>query len=140
MESIGARLVKLRKSKKLSQQKVGAVIKVATASISQWESDQTVPNAINILGLVRLYETSLEYILEGRKYVQVDTLSEEEIDLIRRFRIGKSNERRLELALACQRIELEQGEALDFAGFQQAFGLSLSEYQSVNRVLASLKN
>lgn len=140
MESIGARLVKLRKSKKLSQQKVGVVIKVATASISQWESDQTVPNAINILGLVRLYETSLEYILEGRKYVKVDTLSEEEIDLIRRFRAGKSKERRLELALACQRIELEQGEPLDFAGFQQEFGLSEEMYLSVNRVLASLKN
>lgn len=67
METIGNRLLELRKSKGFTQEGLSAELNVSRQSISNWELDKSLPDTDRLLQLARLYEVSLDYIAYGNK-------------------------------------------------------------------------
>ena len=54
---------KIRKSKKISQGSLAALIGVTQAAVSQWESGKTTPTAQNIIDLARILDCTTDDIL-----------------------------------------------------------------------------
>ena len=54
---------KIRKSKKISQGSIAALIGVTQAAVSQWESGKTMPTAQNIIDLARILDCTTDDIL-----------------------------------------------------------------------------
>ena len=67
LETIGNRLLELRKSKGFTQEGLSAELNVSRQSISNWELDKSLPDTDRLLQLARLYEVSLDYIAYGNK-------------------------------------------------------------------------
>lgn len=67
METIGNRLLELRKSKGYTQEGLSAELNVSRQSISNWELDKSLPDTDRLLQLAGLYEVSLDYIAFGNK-------------------------------------------------------------------------
>ena len=58
---------KIRKSKKISQESLAALIGVTQGAVSQWESGKTMPTAQNIIDLARILECTTDDILIADK-------------------------------------------------------------------------
>jgi Predicted transcriptional regulators len=63
--SLGEKLIELRKQKNLSQEKVAEELKVTRQTISNWELDQTVPDLEQSKELSRLYQISLDELVDN---------------------------------------------------------------------------
>lgn len=65
METLGARLRKLRLHHHLNQDQFGDLCGVTKGAVSQWESDLTVPDMPNLLQLTQKLSFSLDWLLIG---------------------------------------------------------------------------
>lgn len=65
--SLGQRLIKLRKSKQLSQEEVAEKLNVTRQTVSKWETDQSSPDFDKILPLCELFEISTDELLTGKE-------------------------------------------------------------------------
>ncbi len=64
---IGKRLRETRERKGLSQQEVAEKLHVTRQSISRWETDKSCPDLENLVILGKLYQTSIDNLLEVEK-------------------------------------------------------------------------
>ena len=62
METIGSRIKKLRKEKKLTQGKLGDLVGVSDVTIGFWEKDVNEPKYENLETLSKMLDTSIEYL------------------------------------------------------------------------------
>ena len=60
---IGSRIKELRKQKGLTQSQLGELINVTKVSISCYEHDTRIPNLETFIDLVRVLETTPDYLL-----------------------------------------------------------------------------
>lgn len=65
METIGLRIKKLRKAKKLTQVKLGNLVEVSDVTVGYWEKDVNEPKYENISNLAAVLDTTIEYIKYG---------------------------------------------------------------------------
>lgn len=65
MVPLGNKLLDLRKKAGLSQEDVANELGVSRQTVSKWETDQTVPDLINIKLLSQLYHVSYDYLISG---------------------------------------------------------------------------
>ena len=65
--SIGERITELRLTSGLSQNQLAKEMEVSRQAVSKWETDQSVPDAINLIRLADLLETDIEYLTTGRR-------------------------------------------------------------------------
>ena len=65
METIGSRIKKLRKEKKLTQGKLGDLVGVSDVTIGFWEKDVNEPKYENLETLSKMLDTSIEYLKYG---------------------------------------------------------------------------
>jgi SOS-response transcriptional repressor LexA len=65
METLGQRILKLRKSKKLSRETLGAKIGVSKTSIKNWEDDENDPKLEYLQLLAEYFKCSVGYLTEG---------------------------------------------------------------------------
>lgn len=65
-DTTGARLRKLRKSRKLKQTAVAEAIGIARPFLSMLESDRKDGGIVTLAALARFYNTSLDYIYFGK--------------------------------------------------------------------------
>ncbi len=63
--SLGEKLLDLRKKAGLSQEDVADKLGVSRQTVSKWETDQTVPELINVKLLSQLYNVSYDYLISG---------------------------------------------------------------------------
>jgi transcriptional regulator with XRE-family HTH domain len=75
------RLRKLRKSKKLSQQKLADKLELSRSAISSWEQGVTEPTIKHIVDLAYVFNCTVDYLLsvDSRKYVEVTNLKDGDI-------------------------------------------------------------
>lgn len=66
METIGSRIKKLRKEKKLTQGKLGDLVGVSDVTIGFWEKDVNEPKYENLETLSKMLDTSIEYLKYGQ--------------------------------------------------------------------------
>ena len=70
--SIGERLISLRKSKNLSQERVADKLNVTSQTISKWETDQSMPDLDKIVPICELFDISTDELLSGNKSRKVE--------------------------------------------------------------------
>lgn len=66
--SIGGRIRQLRQHYRLSQEAFGDLCSVTKGAVSQWESDETIPDTQKILMLREKLEFSCDWVLFGLGY------------------------------------------------------------------------
>ena len=73
----GEYLKKLRTENDLSQEKLGEKLGLSRQSISKWEQGNAVPDIENIMKLAKLYNVSVDSILNGEEDKKEEILKEE---------------------------------------------------------------
>lgn len=63
--SLGAKLLKLRKKKGLSQEEVADILHVTRQTVSKWETDQSMPDFDKVVPICNLYGISTEELFHG---------------------------------------------------------------------------
>ena len=65
--SLGERITELRKASGMSQLELSRQMDVSRQAVSKWESDQTSPDASNLIRLSEILDTDIEYLTTGRR-------------------------------------------------------------------------
>jgi len=65
MDTIGSRIKKLRKDKKLTQGNLGKLVGVSDVTVGFWEKDVNEPKYENLETLSQMLDTSIEYLKYG---------------------------------------------------------------------------
>ena len=65
--SIGERILELRKDACVSQSELASTLGVSRQAVSKWETDQSCPDALNLIKLADLLDTDIEYLTTGRR-------------------------------------------------------------------------
>lgn len=68
--SLGNNLYKARRKKGLSQETVADTLGISRQTVSKWETDETLPNVFQAKEMARLYELSLDDLMEYDADVQ----------------------------------------------------------------------
>lgn len=74
----GEYLKKLRTENNLSQEKLGEKLGLSRQSISKWEQGNAVPDIENIMKLAKLYNVSVDSILNGEEDKKEETAKQED--------------------------------------------------------------
>lgn len=61
--TLGEKLQNLRKKRGFSQEKLATMIAVSRQAVSKWESNETTPDIGNLLQLSKIYNVSLDFLL-----------------------------------------------------------------------------
>lgn len=69
METIGERIKKLRKEKKITQKDLGIKLSISDAAVNLWEKDVNTPKLENIFLLADILNTTVEFLLHGKDNV-----------------------------------------------------------------------
>lgn len=65
--SLGERISELRKTANMSQADLARAMDVSRQAVSKWETDQSSPDASNLILLSDLLDTDIEYLTTGRR-------------------------------------------------------------------------
>lgn len=65
METLGVRLKKIRREKKLTQQQLADAIGVSKTSVIYWEKDENIPKHESLILLAKTLNVTTEYLLYG---------------------------------------------------------------------------
>ena len=65
--SLGERISELRKAANMSQADLARAMDVSRQAVSKWETDQSSPDASNLILLSDLLDTDIEYLTTGRR-------------------------------------------------------------------------
>ena len=65
--SLGERISDLRKLSGMSQLDLAKAMEVSRQAVSKWETDQTSPDASNLIRLSDILDTDIEYLTTGRR-------------------------------------------------------------------------
>ncbi|WP_239462897.1 helix-turn-helix transcriptional regulator [Faecalicoccus pleomorphus] len=68
--SLGNNLYNARRKKGLSQETVAEILGISRQTVSKWETDETLPNVFQAKEMARLYELSLDDLMEYDTDVQ----------------------------------------------------------------------
>lgn len=81
---LGEKLVKLRKEKNLSQEQLAEKIDVTRQTISNWELNETSPNAEQLIKLAKEFNISIDNLLDND--IEVDKETNKEVANNYKFR------------------------------------------------------
>lgn len=65
--SLGDRIAELRTLAGMSQLELSRQMEVSRQAVSKWESDQSSPDASNLIRLAEVLDTDIEYLTTGRR-------------------------------------------------------------------------
>ncbi len=65
--SLGQRIAELRAVAGMSQLELSRQMEVSRQAVSKWESDQSSPDASNLIRLAEVLDTDIEYLTTGRR-------------------------------------------------------------------------
>ena len=65
--SLGERILELRKTANMSQADLARAMDLSRQAVSKWETDQSSPDASNLILLSDLLDTDIEYLTTGRR-------------------------------------------------------------------------
>lgn len=70
METIGHRIKRLRKEKKMSQDQLGDMVGVKQTAVSGWENDKNYLDRVNLKKLAEVLQVKLKYLEYGEEEYQ----------------------------------------------------------------------
>lgn len=65
MQTIGDRIVMLRRASEWTQAKLAKELECNVNSVANWESGRTLPNAVMIIEMSDVFGVTTDYILKG---------------------------------------------------------------------------
>ena len=65
--SIGERIMELRTAAGMSQLELSRLMEVSRQAVSKWETDQSNPDAANLIRLAEILDSDIEYLTTGRR-------------------------------------------------------------------------
>ena len=65
--TIGTRIKELRQKCNYSQEYVAVQLDVSRQAVSKWENDITAPDTNNLIMLAQLFDSTVEYIANGKE-------------------------------------------------------------------------
>ena len=68
MNTLGSRILRLRKEKKLTQASVAKASGVSTASVTQWEQDAYQPRGESLIALAKVLNCDVNWLLHGQGF------------------------------------------------------------------------
>ena len=77
---IANRLVQLRKANNLSQEELAAKLGISRQAVSKWERAEASPDTDNLIGLSKIYNVSLDELLQSDEQYDYDYAVEETLD------------------------------------------------------------
>ena len=83
-ETIGAKIVSLRKTKGITQADLGAVLNVSYQAVSKWERDESCPDFVTLSRMAQFFNVPISYFEENGN----ETAKDRRIDL--HFLIGQT--------------------------------------------------
>lgn len=92
-------LKKLRKNKKISQQKLAEIILVTQQSINKYENHDVEPSIDTLIKIADYFEVSVDYLIgrtdikEMASTINMNNLNPSEIKIINKFRKLKNNQK-----------------------------------------------
>lgn len=97
MDTMGERLLALRRKKGITQEDLAEKLAVSRQSISNWELNKTLPDTDKLFALAKIYEVSLDYMVFGieakkEKAGKTGTKKETEKDIEKEIEKGKETE------------------------------------------------
>ena len=88
--SLENNIFELRKKERISQEKLGERVGVTRQTVSNWELDQTVPDANQLLALSKALNTSIDLLVENDiQNVLEQKVSNVETEIIRNNKFQK---------------------------------------------------
>lgn len=88
--SLGNNIFELRKKERISQEKLGERVGVTRQTVSNWELEQTVPDANQLLALSKALNTSIDLLVENDiQNVLEQKVSNVETEIIRNNKFQK---------------------------------------------------
>ena len=69
METLGTRLVELRKKYNFTQADIGEKLNVSVQAVSKWENDLSLPDYDYLIKLADLFNTSIDELLRRKKEI-----------------------------------------------------------------------
>lgn len=67
---IGNKIKNARKEKGLTQEQAAQILGVSRQTISNWETEKSYPDIINVIKMSEHYDVSLDYLLKGEKQMK----------------------------------------------------------------------
>ena len=114
--TIGKRIAHFRKEKGLTQEELASHMGISPQAVSKWENDQTCPDISALPKLARLFDVTVDELLEGRETLPaVRVLPPEERkdikDMILRVTVdsAQGDKIRVNLPIALMEIAMEIG-------------------------------
>lgn len=74
---------KFRKIKKLTQEQVAEKLNVSRQTVSKWESGETIPDIYNCCELAKLYEITVDDLLNEQKFSNINPKGKHIFGLVR---------------------------------------------------------
>lgn len=68
--TIGEKIQKCRKDRKMSQEELAAKLGVSRQAVSKWELNESIPDTENVVQLGRIFDISLDYLLKSEIEVE----------------------------------------------------------------------
>lgn len=80
VETIGARIFRLREQRGMSQSDLARRLHLSRASIQSWECGTNCPSTDNLISLAKIFHVSTDYLLQidASKTVSLDNYSNDE--------------------------------------------------------------
>lgn len=122
MNKIGNFLTELRKEKGFTQQEVADALSVSNKTVSKWERSEGYPEIETLVELARLFDISVDELIEGKKSFQQSSNSLNDL-------LELDSEKKKIISLGISGIALLIFFALYF--FQNDFSLALFIYLSI---------
>ena len=95
MNSLGERLLNLRKDKKLSQEEVAYKLNVTRQTVSKWETDQSMPDFDKIVPLCELYE-----ITPNELFIELSKMEDKDLPISNMEEQSKTNKKAKGIAIS----------------------------------------
>lgn len=113
-ETIGNRIAKFRKEKKMSQENLAEQIGVSSQAVSKWENDISCPDISLLIPLAKLLDVTVDELLTGKsnevKLLPADERkSLEELTLRVKILSSDGDKIRVNLPMTLVKIALEMG-------------------------------
>jgi transcriptional regulator with XRE-family HTH domain len=85
--SIGERIRLLRNDSHMTQEELAKIAGLKDrSSIANWEANRVTPDYEQLQKVANYFKVTIDYIINGKKEVGVTVFTQEDVDLVRRFK------------------------------------------------------
>lgn len=133
-QTLGKRMSMYRKAKSMTQEEIATHLGVSAQAVSKWENDGACPDILLLVPIARLFNVSVDVLLDGEKVADVQYVKEaerkkfEELTLRILIHAGNGDRVRVNLPMPLIKVALEIGMKLpQVSGNEQLEAIDLAQ-------------